>query len=119
MSRECGGCNRYVTGEPWVQGRDCRICWLYHNDEKYRKHYDDPAHPQPPALPGIAHALAKKTGHDEKLIGDRLEDLFAAIGIPSCGACKDRKEWMNKAHRWLLNNLTQTASSPAHREPEE
>lgn len=31
MGRPCD-CDRYTPGEPFVRGRDCARCWLWHND---------------------------------------------------------------------------------------
>lgn len=38
---------------------------------------------------------------DPSLIGSRLARLFAAIGIPHCGGCEERKKWLNEAHEWF------------------
>jgi hypothetical protein len=38
---------------------------------------------------------------DPTLLGDRIAALTAAIGIPTCGGCELRKEWLNRAHAWL------------------
>lgn len=35
MARLCT-CERYRPGESFVLHRDCRLCWLYHNDPRYR-----------------------------------------------------------------------------------
>jgi hypothetical protein len=40
--RQCE-CGRYVPGQPWVDGRDCYICWLYHNEPAYQPILDRPA----------------------------------------------------------------------------
>ena len=32
-------CDRHVPGQPFVRGRDCRRCWLFHNDPVYAKHW--------------------------------------------------------------------------------
>lgn len=34
MNRPCT-CDRVLVGEPYVKGRDCWLCWLYHHDERY------------------------------------------------------------------------------------
>lgn len=38
---------------------------------------------------------------DPTLIGNRIAALTTALGIPPCGACNARKEWLNAAHKWL------------------
>ena len=38
---------------------------------------------------------------DPTLIGNRLAALTTAIGIPPCGGCGQRQEWLNRAHLWL------------------
>ena len=48
----CGFCGRCIPGEPWNPNRDCRYCWLYHHDGRYRKLWggtssDDPDEIQP------------------------------------------------------------------------
>ena len=37
-------CDNFVPGEPYQAGRDCRRCWLYHNDERYRVHWGNCRH---------------------------------------------------------------------------
>jgi serine/threonine protein kinase len=40
-SRPCGGCERGAPFDgPYDVKRQCRICWLYHNDAGYRKLWD-------------------------------------------------------------------------------
>lgn len=29
-------CDRYTPGEPFVSGRDCPRCWVWHNNAEYR-----------------------------------------------------------------------------------
>lgn len=41
---------------------------------------------------------------DPTLIGNRIAALTAAMGIPSCGGCISRQNWLNRAHQWLRNN---------------
>lgn len=36
------------------------------------------------------------------LFGDRIKQLTDAIGIPQCGGCAARQEWLNNAHKWVL-----------------
>jgi len=33
-------CDKVVMGQPFVAGRDCRLCWLYHHDQDYRRMWD-------------------------------------------------------------------------------
>lgn len=40
-------------------------------------------------------------GEDPTLIGNRIAALTTALGIPPCGGCGKRKEWLNKAHALL------------------
>jgi len=40
MLRPCT-CDRFVKGEPLVRGRDCRACWLFHNDARYQRRWSD------------------------------------------------------------------------------
>lgn len=40
-------------------------------------------------------------GEDPTLIGNRVKALTNAIGIPTCGGCEVRRQWMNKAHAWV------------------
>ncbi|MCI0352007.1 MAG: hypothetical protein L0Z53_21515 [Acidobacteriales bacterium] len=43
---------------------------------------------------------------DPTLLGNRIEQLTKAIGIPSCGGCGVRKRWLNKAHAWIREQFT-------------
>ena len=38
---------------------------------------------------------------DPTLLGNRIEALTKAIGIPPCGGCASRRDWLNRAHAWL------------------
>lgn len=38
---------------------------------------------------------------DPTLVGNRLESLFKEVGIPTCGGCGKRRDWLNVAHLWL------------------
>jgi hypothetical protein len=38
---------------------------------------------------------------DPTLIGNRIAALTKALGIPPCGACGKRRDWLNAAHAWL------------------
>jgi hypothetical protein len=54
------------------------------------------------AVPIEEIALAALPEEDRQLLGDRVHDLLAAIGIPACSGCESRRQWLNAAHRWLL-----------------
>lgn len=38
---------------------------------------------------------------DPTLAGNRLEAMFKAVGIPPCGGCERRRDYINKCHAWL------------------
>lgn len=38
---------------------------------------------------------------DPTLVGNRLESLFKDVGVPPCGGCGKRRDWLNVAHLWL------------------
>lgn len=40
------------------------------------------------------------------LIGDRIKQLTDALGIPQCGGCAKRQEWLNKAHAWVMQKFS-------------
>jgi hypothetical protein len=40
-----------------------------------------------------------------KLVGDRLKELFAAVGIPACGGCDKRAAWLNRVDAWVRDNV--------------
>jgi uncharacterized Fe-S radical SAM superfamily protein PflX len=40
MKRICL-CDRCGINEDYKKG-DCRLCWLYHNDESYRNYWEEP-----------------------------------------------------------------------------
>ena len=66
-------------------------------------------HRQCGKAPPIDHA-AVLPEEDRKLLGDRLADMLAAIGIPPCGGCEQRKQWLNAAHQWIAG-ITSTPES--------
>jgi hypothetical protein len=38
---------------------------------------------------------------DPTLLGNQIAALTKAIGIPPCGGCEKRRQWLNKATLWL------------------
>ena len=50
----------------------------------------------------VASVVAMLPAKDRLLLGDRIEQLTKAIGLPTCAGCAARKEWINKAHAWLF-----------------
>ena len=104
MIRPCN-CDRQQGGE-WVIGRDCRLCWLYHNDARYAKLWNDvPSSPRKPRsnqTPLHDAEIKELFGDaDETLLGNRIAALTTALGFPPCGGCGQRREWLNRAHQWL------------------
>lgn len=55
----------------------------------------------PDVPPEIAVAVATAAESRGMLLGDMVKALTDAIGIPTCGGCDKRREWLNKAHAWL------------------
>ena len=74
MKRPCG-CDNCPIGEPWVRQRDCRDCWLYWNDPRYRRLWTDPAD-----RPRAAKPAAKGPGTE-------LKKLLAELGITNFAGC--------------------------------
>lgn len=56
----------------------------------------------------VAELLPGET--DLTLIGNRLKEVFAAIGFPPCGGCNSRAAWLNSAHLWLRERFAATAA---------
>lgn len=44
-------------------------------------------------------------GEDHTLLGNRIKSLTEAVGIPMCGRCDKRRQWLNAAHEWLRSRL--------------
>lgn len=42
---------------------------------------------------------------DSTLLGDRIAALTKALGIPHCGGCEARRQWLNKAHEFIRNGF--------------
>ena len=38
---------------------------------------------------------------DPTLCGNRIKAVTDALGIPPCGGCEKRRQWINNAHAWL------------------
>jgi hypothetical protein len=39
------------------------------------------------------------------LIGDVIASMTKAIGVPPCGGCEQRRQWLNAAHSWARDWL--------------
>src|SRR5579859_1398849 len=57
MPPPCGGCGRVISGKKWDDSQ-CRFCWLFQNDARYRKHWGGPA-----SLPNVQTRLTVKCIH--------------------------------------------------------
>lgn len=53
-------------------------------------------------------AFEHSAGREGMLLGDYIAAMTTAIGIPPCGGCDKRKEWLNAAHRWAKRRLAGT-----------
>jgi hypothetical protein len=76
----------------------------------YRKNWadlrDGNARPAVPASPIRTDEAKELFGDsDPSLWGNQIKALTDAIGIPPCGGCDKRRQWLNKAHLWLKGNL--------------
>lgn len=47
-----------------------------------------------------AEVAALFPDEDPTLLGNRIKAMTAAIGIPTCGGCEKRRQWLNAAHAW-------------------
>ena len=88
-----------------------------------RKPYETPPHrncekPLPPSerppLPPNAGLTDSELGElfsdeDPTLWGNRIKAMTDAIGIPACGGCESRRQWINAAHEWVRRNRGATA----------
>jgi hypothetical protein len=61
-------CDRFQKDQPYQLGQ-CRLCWLYHNDDRYRRLWDGlPLEPQgnepdgPPKMPSLLQQAANFGG---------------------------------------------------------
>lgn len=59
---------------------------------------------RPPLSPAEVAELFP--GEDPTLLGNRIKALTGAIGIPACGGCEARREWLNKAHAYLRGSTS-------------
>lgn len=55
----------------------------------------------------ILDAIEPEAQAHGMLLGDAIAAMTAAIGIPACGGCGKRKEWLNKAHQWVRSFFTE------------
>lgn len=62
-------CDRQTTGEPYVKGRDCLLCWQYHNDPRYKRLW---------SLPAI----------EPQGVGTELKAILAWFGQEARASCK-------------------------------
>jgi hypothetical protein len=83
MKRPCS-CDRFEPGRPYDPARDCRPCWLYGNDPRYRELWDGPAPDSPrldrSAWPLPARALARLAAAGERGLGDTAARVLAKFG---------------------------------------
>lgn len=85
MGRSCT-CDSCVIGESWVARRDCRFCWLYWNDPRYRR-----------AWAGEPAAAAVRKVHKSTGPGAELKEILRELGIKDFAgcSCEARAQQMN------------------------
>lgn len=74
--------------------------------------------PEPATMPELSAAeLAKLTDglDDPTLIGNRIAEVTKRFGIPPCGGCSARQQWLNKADKWV-RGLFSPAAAPVRPE---
>ena len=108
MARDCT-CDNFVKGEPFAAGQ-CRLCFLYHNDERYKDFFDQddrPAFVMPPPPPP-----------PREPVGDLLAESFSWLGQVKGGGCCCSKlqgqmnqgvEWCRANYAIILDKLEQAA----------
>ena len=91
----------------------CKLC-----GREYRSRYRDPASlhtscpvkARPEYQQGVVLAELPADTRDEftaqatargMLLGDYIAAMTKAIGIPTCGGCEKRRQWLNRVHAWL------------------
>lgn len=70
MKRPCG-CDRCVIDGPCSEG-DCRLCWLFHNDQRYKNLWTKPADKRAPR---------------PATVGTELKRLLRELGITDFAGC--------------------------------
>jgi len=64
----------------------------------------------PDELKAVVETEAQKRG---MLAGDLIAAMTKAIGIPPCDGCEKRRQWLNRAHAWLLGKAAEPPQGPA------
>jgi hypothetical protein len=61
---------------------------------RHAAHYRSFAHEK-------SELLRPRPQEDASLAGNRVAGLAKWLGFDPCSGCEDRRQWLNKAHRWL------------------
>lgn len=94
-------CKLISQGEK--DGKTLYVCaWCKQPHVSRRKpeeiHRECVARPGKPTTDDLVEELQPDA---RKLLGDRIKDLTDALGIPTCGGCEARRQWLNKADAWI------------------
>jgi len=110
-----------TEGVPWNRAQ-CRVCWLYLNDERYRAIWDALVvyERRSSSVPRLSQR--PKASPAKKGLGDTVESALSAIGITDervskwlgrpCG-CKERRDKLNRLGAWakrVLSGKTEDAA---------
>lgn len=55
--------------------------------------------------PAERQELTQGLDDDSTLFGNRIAEFTKLFGVPTCGGCEARRQWINKAHAWLRGTL--------------
>jgi len=90
MKRPCT-CNRFTPGKPFQHGQ-CRLCWLYANDERYQKLWSEPGPTFVEQVKKVGKATAAWIAAGSPL--RTTEELAECNAI--CQACPEYQPLLNR-----------------------
>lgn len=78
-------------------------CYEDRNGRRIKRTCQDAKAEVPAEIQQAAETQAASKG---MLAGDLIAAMTKAIGIPACGGCEKRRQWLNRAHQFLASYLS-------------
>lgn len=86
MSRPCE-CDRFERGKPYDVKTMCRLCWLYHNDDRYKALWTDKPSLLTKAV-SFGQAVVKHVTTGMEVVSDEVYESR----MRACNACPFKEE---------------------------
>jgi hypothetical protein len=113
--RPCGGCERGAPFDgPYDISRQCRLCWLFHNNADYRKLWGGDGPPDAKGTPAIVRYLDDMREYDV-VVSERRFAKNGMLGYSAGGSDKIRVNGKEYPHALSMHALSNASAAAKYK----